>query len=324
VTGESVESARRDLEETILPALVGLEVESLEGAADALARMLDGVSRSRQAAFCAAELALLDWIGRRQGRSAGEAIGPLRRAEVRYGGVVATEDLEAAKQLAQRMREFGLADVKVKVGPSLERNLRLLETVREALGDAVGLRVDANAAWTAPEALEQLEAMARFRLEAVEQPVAAADVEGMRIVTAARLFPVVADESLCSIEDARSLIETGACDVFNVRISKCGGLLNAARIHRLAVESGIGCQLGAQVGETGILSAAGRHYATRCEGVRWCEGSYGRFLLEDDPTAPDVAMGRGGHARAIEGPGLGVDVLTEKLVRLGVEDPSVI
>jgi L-alanine-DL-glutamate epimerase-like enolase superfamily enzyme len=126
---------------------------------------------------------------------------------------------------------------------------------------------------------------------------------------------VVADESLCSLEDATTLIREQACDVFNVRISKCGGLINAGRIDRLAREAGLACQLGAQVGEAGILSAAGRHYATRSPGVRWCEGSYGQLLLQEDITEPDITVGPGGIAPALEGVGIGVSPVPERLQR---------
>jgi muconate cycloisomerase len=179
----------------------------------------------------------------------------------------------------------------------------------------VTLRIDANCAWNAKETLRQLEAMQAFSLTGVEQPVPGEDIAGMREVTAAGLVPVVADESLCSLEDARTLIREQACDVFNVRISKCGGLVNAGRIDRLAREAGLACQLGAQVGEAGILSAAGRHYATRSAGVRWCEGSYGKLLLEEDITEPDVTVGPGGVAPAIEAAGIGVTPEAERLQR---------
>ena len=141
------------------------------------------------------------------------------------------------------------------------------------------------------------------------------DIEGMQAVTAAKLVPVVADESLCSLQDARTLIREQACDIFNVRISKCGGLINAGRIDQLARAAGLDCQLGAQVGEAGILSAAGRHYATRSQGVRWCEGSYGQLLLEEDITEPDITLGPGGMAPALEAHGLGVTPAPERLQR---------
>jgi muconate cycloisomerase len=242
-------------------------------------------------------------------------LGPVQTPRVRYSGVIATDDIESVKQNAAFMAKFGVGDVKVKVGASLESNLEILATARAILGEQVTLRIDANCAWNAEETLRQLEAMQAFSLTGVEQPVPGEDIAGMRAVTAAKLVPVVADESLCSLEDARTLIREQACDIFNVRISKCGGLINAGRIDRLAREAGLACQLGAQVGEAGILSAAGRHYATRSQGVCWCEGSYGKLLLEEDVTAPDVTVGPGGMAPALEGAGIGVSPVTERLQR---------
>jgi muconate cycloisomerase len=280
-----------------------------------LVPLLDSMARNQQAAFCAAELAVLDLAGNRFATSAGMVLGPVQTPQVRYSGVIATDDIESVKQNAAFMAKFGVGDVKIKVGASLESNLEILTTTRAILGDQVTLRIDANCAWSATETIRQLTAMQAFSLTGVEQPVPGEDIDGMRTVTAAKLVPVVADESLCSLEDARTLIQEQACDIFNVRISKCGGLINAGRIDQLARAAGLDCQLGAQVGEAGILSAAGRHYATRSQGVRWCEGSYGQLLLEEDITEPDVTVGPGGMAPALETHGLGVTPAPERLQR---------
>jgi muconate cycloisomerase len=315
VTGETIDSVRQDLGSIILPQLLGHELGAFEQVRSLIEPVLDTMARNQQAAFCAAELAVLDLAGRHFGVSAGMVLGPVQAQQVRYSGVIATDDIESVKQNAAFMAKFGVNDVKVKVGASLESNLEILTTARAILGEGVTLRIDANCAWNAKETLRQLEAMQAFSLTGVEQPVPGEDIAGMREVTAAGLVPVVADESLCSLEDARTLIREQACDVFNVRISKCGGLVNAGRIDRLAREAGLACQLGAQVGEAGILSAAGRHYATRSAGVRWCEGSYGKLLLEEDITEPDVTVGPGGVAPAIEAAGIGVTPEAERLQR---------
>jgi muconate cycloisomerase len=306
VTGETIESASAALRESILPGLVGRRFADLPELAEALEGLLDGPAAGALAAFCGAELALLDLAGRRFGVSAGDVLGPVRAGEVRYSGVIASMDPGTVERMARFMSAFGAAEVKVKVGASLDENRKLLSAARAVLGDAVGLRIDANCAWSAAEAIRQLEALREFRLEGVEQPVPARDLDGMAAVTAAGLVPVVADESLCSASDAEALVRRRACDVFNVRISKCGGLLGSRRVHEIATRAGLACQLGAQVGETGVLSAAGRHYATRCAPVRWLEGSYGDFLLEQDVTEPPVRITEGGRAPALTAPGLGV------------------
>jgi L-Ala-D/L-Glu epimerase len=315
VTGETIDSVKQDLNTIILPQLLDCELASFTQAVDLLLPVLNNITRNQQAAFCAAELAVLDLAGKRFGTSAGMVLGPTQTPQVRYSGVIATDDLEAVQQNAAFMAKFGVSDVKIKVGASLEANLEILTAARAILGDSVTLRIDANCAWTAAEAIRQLTAMQTFSLTGVEQPVPAEDIEGMRTITAEKLVPVVADESLCSLEDARTLVQEQACDIFNVRISKCGGLINAQRIDQLARAAGLACQLGAQVGETGILSAAGRHYATRSQGVRWCEGSYGQLLLEEDITEPDITVGPGGVAPALETHGIGVTPAIERLRR---------
>lgn len=318
VTGESIESVLEDLEQTIIPRLLGREFADLAEASAGLEEIIDSLPRNQQAAFCAAELAVLDLVSRATGVSAGEMLGPIKSEKRRYSAVIVSEDPDKIREQCALMRKFGVDEVKVKVGPSLETNLRILESGREVLGSEVKLRLDANSAWTAEESIRQLEAMSSYDLHGVEQPVPADDLAGMVAVTAAGIVPVVADESLCSLADAKQLVASKGCDIFNVRVSKCGGLVNAGRIERIAREAGLKCQLGAQVGETGILSAAGRQFATRCEPL-WCEGSYGALLLEEDITDPDITLGPGGFAPALVEPGLGVAVDEQRVSKRTVQ-----
>jgi muconate cycloisomerase len=201
--------------------------------------------------------------------------------------------------------------VKVKVGADLERDLRALRVLRRLLAPGTDLRVDANCAWSADEAIEALARMRRYRLSAVEQPVPAHDHDGLRRVTASVPEAVIVDESLRTEEEAVRLAETRACDAFNIRVSKCGGLLPSKRIAQVAADAGLACVVGAQVGESGILSAAARHLAASIPSVRYVEGSAGRLLLKEDLTVENVMPGWGGRARTYDGPGLGVSVSEE-------------
>ena len=88
------------------------------------------------------------------------------------------------------------------------------------------------------------------------------------------------DESLCGYPDAVSAVKDSTADMLNVRLSKCGGIFPSLRIIGLAQRSGLGLQLGCHPGETAILSAAGRHVASRVQGLCWVEGSYDRHILK--------------------------------------------
>ena len=130
--------------------------------------------------------------------------------------------------------------------------------------------------------------------------------------------PLMLDESLTSLSDAQQAIEKGTCDLFNIRLSKCGGFIPSLRIAAAAHRAGLGYQLGCQVGETGILSAAGRHFATSVAGIRYLEGSFDRFLVTERLTVEDLTFRRGGWAPALQGPGLGIQIDRSALERVTI------
>lgn len=307
VTGETPATVRATLAR-LLPRFLDQEYDSLATAANALADAARELPRNEHAAFCVLELALLDLVGGALGVSAGSVLGPIVRAKIAYSGVVSADDAATVRSMCERIAAMQLGSVKLKVGRSLESDLEVLQVARSVLGDACSLRVDANCAWTAGEAFERLTAFAPFRLDGIEQPVGADDVEGMAWLTARSRVPIIADESLVSVADAERLVAARACHLFNVRISKCGGLLQSLRIRDLGLRAGIGSMLGAQVGETALLSAAGRHFATRVPDLRHFEGSFGTLLLEQEVAVQDLTFGLRGEGLALDGPGLGVDV----------------
>jgi muconate cycloisomerase len=132
-------------------------------------------------------------------------------------------------------------------------------------------------------------------------------------------IPVMLDESLTGEADARFAISGRTCDLFNIRLSKCGGYLASLRLAALARTAGLGYQLGCHPGESGILSAAGRQWACAVADVRYLEGSYDRHLLRRLLTNEDFTFGYRGRAPAIAGPGLGVTVNTEVLDDVALE-----
>jgi muconate cycloisomerase len=319
VTGETVETAVAALGERYGPAILGRPVSG----PDAVVALLDQVSRSSPkegldcAAWCALELAVLDAYGKHFGYSVQRWLGSTPAPMVRYDAVIPFVRPRQLALIALAIRLLRFTQVKIKVGVDLAADLRSLRILRRVLGPDTDLRVDANCAWSADEALEAIGQMRRYRLSAIEQPVSAGDLDGLRRVTAATPEMIIVDESLRTLEDARILVQMQACNAFNVRVSKCGGLLESARIARMAQEAGLACIVGAQVGESGLLSAAGRHLAASLPAVRYVEGSAGRLLLKEDLTVENVLPGLGGRGRTFTAPGLGVRVRSTTLAKYG-------
>jgi muconate cycloisomerase len=304
VSGETTASAVAALQRRV-PALLGRRFESFEDVCEELAGQGAALPRDEQAAFCALELALLDLAGQVYGRSAGEPLGPVSVPRTAYSGVVSAGGAEEAARACEQMKALGVTRAKVKVGGTIDDDLAVLTAVRQALGEQAELRADANGAWDARTALDRCKAFEPFALAGLEQPCAGDDLEGMTWLTERSAVPIIADESLVSLADARRLAAMRACHVFNIRISKCGGLLLSGRIRELAREAGLQVMLGAHVGETAILAAAGRQFASRTPNLRFAEGSYGRLLLEED-VSDALDLEAGGIGEALPGDGLGL------------------
>jgi muconate cycloisomerase len=302
VTGESQESVVANSKKELRESLLGRSFQSFAEAVD----FSSNFARLSGAAKCACELALLDSAGKVFNRSVAEALGGTKAERLRYSGAIGEDSILKTKMEALKFMIYGMKDVKLKVGDEID--IDRLKTLRRCLGKNRDIRLDANCGWGTEEAIEKLTVMRDFNFSLIEQPVRKGDIDALKKVADAIPEPVMADESLCDMEDAKRLAERKACDMFNIRISKCGGLLNSLKIAEFATQAGISYQLGCQVGETGVLSAAGRYFASCVNDVKYLEGSYAKFLLIEDVVKEDVSFGYGGFASPLTGAGLGVTV----------------
>jgi muconate cycloisomerase len=322
VTGETIESTFDVLGRYDWAAKVGRPADFAE-----LVRVLESLTLEEaeadprgmagNAARCALELAVLDAYGRAFGEPVGRAVeladvDGLRRfpspRRVRYSAAITAESLRNELVSAVKFRLYGFRDVKAKVGVAGQDDARRLKWIRRILGPRVDLRIDANEAWSPGELFERVEPLRRYRISTLEQPVPHAEVGALATLRPELGMAVMLDESLCGYPDAVAAVSLGTADLFNVRLSKCGGILPSLRIMGLAQRSGLGLQLGCHPGETSILSAAGRHVASRVEDLRYLEGSYDRHILAFNLTRQDITFRCGGKAEPLSGPGLGVEV----------------
>ncbi len=319
VTGETPGTALARATDEYSPGLIGrvLPTDDVAGGLRALRDELHADRDAPGASWCAVETALLDAIGQSTGRSVADLLGGAVRPSVRYGGVAPYASGPVLAAMFAFFRLYGFSDVKLKLGRGPAPDVATARLARQILGPDVEIRADANCAWSADMALAMANRLRPFGIEAYEQPVGHDDLTGLTRLTALLPEDIVVDESLCSLADARTLVAARACSVLNVRVSKCGGPLAALEIVEIADKAGLICQLGAQVGESGILTAAGRLVATVAQpGFRHHEGSDNLFLLRRDLTVENLTVGPGGHGNALSGPGLGVRVRRDTLTQL--------
>jgi muconate cycloisomerase len=332
VSGENRETAFALLRDVILPALIGREFSSLAEVV-AFLDVCDGKAPSevvpsdvpQSSAWCCVDLALLDAIGRSTNEAvvldgAARALG--RPERVRFSGVASSGT--GARQVVSllKLRAFGFRHVKVKV--DADGTLRSVRTARRILGRRTDIRVDANMAWNLDEASRTIAALRALGVGSVEQPIAPEDLDGLARLVRQTGVVIMADEGLTDRGSLQTLIARRACSGANIRISKCGGLVASHARCLESLDAGLTLQIGCQVGESSLLSAAQVNLLTALEhrdpGVRFAEGCFGRHLLRGDPVRPLVQFGFGGRPPPRPaGPGLGVTVDTGPLERFAVE-----
>ena len=153
-------------------------------------------------------------------------------------------------ELCANYVEQGVRAFKPKVGGNPDDDAVRLKAIREAVGDGISIRADANQGYTAKEAIRLCRLAEKYDvgLELLEQPVPAWDLEGMALVRKSVDTLIEADESAYSIHDVMNIIRQGAADVINIKVAKAGGLYNAKKIAALAEAAGLGCVLGTAFG----------------------------------------------------------------------------
>jgi L-Ala-D/L-Glu epimerase len=335
VSGESREEAFALLRDLILPALLGRTFSSLVGATSFLEKC-DGKAPAewvppevpQSSAWCAVDLALIDafgqasgdaaWLDATYGAGKGDVRAPAPTAapQYRYSGVVSAGRGWRDMVSLLKIRAFGFRHVKLKL--EQEGAVEAARTARRLLGRRVDLRIDANMAWDTEQALGLITELRTIGIASFEQPIAADDLDGLARLVRETSAGIVADEGVTDSDSLQRLIKQHACTGVNVRISKCGGLVGArARCHEV-LDAGLMLQLGCQVGESSLLSAAHvtlmSALAHRTPGVRYAEGCFGRHLLREDPVSPSLQFRYGGRPpRRPTGAGLGIRMDQAKL-----------
>ena len=325
LTGETNDDVIARASEWATGIMRGALLSSFDDAVGIVHRLRATIAGKRGlAALAGFEIAILDAAGRAFGCTVGDAIGSSESQSCRFTGSIDTTidfcsaaDLDAVLSRVRDVLEKNQwSEVKVKAGRA--DDVDRLSRIRSVLGPDVDIRVDANGAWSGQEAVECMRRLRDFGVVTVEQPCAAEDLDGMRMVRLQAGARVVADESLCSLSDLHRLIDAEACDLVNVRLLKCGGLIACKELFDVAEDAGLGFQYNGLIGETGIAEAASRHYLSRVGATfEYVAGGSQRERFENciDVIAEDLRMDGARSSSVPTGPGLGVTVDVEKLER---------
>jgi muconate cycloisomerase len=261
-------------------------------------------------------------LNRRRDQSQAEESSPISNSSDTAALVISTKwsvsgvEPEKAAEIARWAVSIGFTKMKVKVGIDPPQDVARVSAVRRAVGPNIKLGVDANGGWQSSQvAIDTIRRIVdECNIYFAEQPVPAGDHETMAEVRRSVSIPIIADESVYTLADAKMLVRAGAADVFSIYVGKAGGIAPALAIAEFAHSAGIKCTIGSNL-ELGVGSAAMVHLGLSAPAIDAdtypCD-IIGPFYYEDDILAEPLPIS-GGFARVHPRPGLGVELNEEKI-----------
>ena len=323
VTGESPESGTKHVSYFAQKDSFPWELNDVSQIWDFIDGLPEG--KGNNAAICAVEMALLDVLGKSQNKSIIEYFPKdFYTSRVYYGAAVPLSNKTSIMQMCRLIKKMRINKLKLKMGRDFATNIERLETVSSVFGDDYDLKIDINGAWDHELAFKHVSLIKKYKVKVVEQPMRLNDpaIGEFAGIMQNNGVTLMADESVCCLRNAEGITKEGFYKMINVRLSKCGGFRNSFRIIDHLRMNGTPFQIGCHLGESGILSAAGRVLCLLCRDAVYYDGSYDEFLLRENVTLENVSFGPGGEAGPLDGPGLGVEIDRESLMRLSGGFPS--
>lgn len=268
------------------------------------------------AAWCAIELALLDLFSREVKCSVEEILGLNKlTGEFQYTAVLGDSSIDAFTNLLAQYKAMGFSDFKLKLSGELEHDKKKCDVLVNQVSN-VRIRLDANNLWKSPdEVIDYIQALEQ-NIFALEEPLKANDYDGLTQIAEKLNIKIILDESFIKYQQFEYLINNPSVWIINIRISKMGGLLRSITIAEQAQKFGIGCIVGAQVGETSLLTRAALTLVNSFrDNVLVQEGACGTYLLEHDLFNPVLMFGAGGkikqeHLNNLGNTGFGLNLVS--------------
>ena len=299
-TGETPQTAQHVIESVLKAQVIGKELENLARIRADIDHILTGNPRAK----AALETAMYDALARSYHMPLSVMLGGRYRSEIKVIKMVSVGAPEAMAEEAKQLVRDGLA-LKLKVGGKIEQDLPRVAAVRKAVGDGVFIKVDANEAYDAKNAIRFAKGLADHGVEVFEQPVPRDQFDALREVKKHSPIKIEADQSVRTVAEAHTVIKNRMVDSINTGIAKVGSIGDVRRIAELCEMNGIRCALSNTAGSM-VGDAAAVHLAASTPGISpLCE--LGEFeVITGDPFF-GLSVEKGSIS-VPEGDGLGVSL----------------
>ncbi|HEV7348673.1 dipeptide epimerase [Telluribacter sp.] len=289
--------------------LIGQNASDIEGCLATLDRYLTQ-NYTCKSAF---DMALYDLAAKQAGMPLYQYLGGEKRT-ITTDETIYINTPEAMAADAVQIKERGAEAIKVKLGTHASDDISRIRAIRDAIGQELPIRVDANQGWDYVSAVKVLKALAELNVEYCEQPVKHWNYDDMARVRQHSPIPICADESLFTHTDAFRLAQMGAVDYFNIKLSKSGGINNALKINAIAEAAGIPCMIGC-MSESRLAITANAHLASARTNIRFYDLD-SPFEHAEDPVVGGAIYHNHYRLELPDAPGHGADLDEEYLSRM--------
>jgi L-Ala-D/L-Glu epimerase len=258
ITGDSLLSIESAIEHVFKPFLLNKNLLNYEFIFQGLKTLMVGNSSPK----AAVDMALYDCISQNCKLPLYQFLGGYKN-ELETDFTVSVNDPQEMGDDAVDYIRKGFNVLKVKVGKDdISKDIERIQEIRKRVGMDIKIRLDANQGWTEKDAIRAIRKMedSDLRIELVEQPVKADNIEGLKQVTDGVDTPIMADESVFTPKQAFQVLKTRSADLINIKLMKAGGIYQAQIINQLAEACGVECMVGSMI-ETRLGITAAAHFA---------------------------------------------------------------
>jgi len=309
VYGYDQKSLYNTLTDHLIPAVLGLDPRDRA----TLHQRMELAIPFNTMAKTGVDLATYDLAAQAAGVPIHGLVGGARVGRVPVVGVVDIVPPSQAEEMARELVTKRHGVIKVKIGLNAQEDLERVTAVRKVVGDAIRIRVDGNQGYDRATAMWVFSRMEGVGLEWIEQPLPHWDLEGLQALCQRLDTPIAVDESVHTPEDAMRVIRTGAADVVNIKVTKCGGIDRSQKIAAICAAAGIPCYVGGCIETHPGVAASAHFYAATPNIVSSAEIRAVSAYVDDVVSAPLTELD--GAIVLPEGPGLGVTVDEKKVAR---------
>ena len=300
IVGETQETVF-ELSKKVGKLLIGKDPFAIEDRLLEIDRAVKG-NYTMKSAF---DMALYDLLAQRANLPLYKLLGGSNSREIYTDMTISIGSPEKMASDAVEFKKSGFPAIKVKLGTTMKEDLERIKAIRDSIGMDYPVRIDANQGWDTITAIATLKGLEKYNIEHCEEPIPHWNNRELSKVRENSPIPIMADESLFDHHDAFRLAHLGACDYFNIKFSKSGGINNALKIIAVAEASGIKCQVGCMSESRYALTALMHLVAARNNIVHFDMDS--SLMLAEDPVNGGIEYQGSGKWVLGDNPGIGAD-----------------